>query len=686
MSDDWSQYRAQPKTDEWAQYHSSNFQKRPKGDDEKSPEKNNEGYFRRNFINPLKATKGKNSLETAGNLADLLVNKPIEMTGLPSIGRGFFQGGENIVRGIGNIPADIQEWRGHPINPVKIPGLGQVYPIPETNFDKLAPLKNTNPYVNEAGQDIGQMLSLAPISKIYQGLKGGVEALPYSRKIPEMVKNLLAGTATGAAVSPDNRGLGAALGSASELVPASMRGAKNYFQGRNTPGREKDLYKAMMEHEMQKADLESLKNLSTHKFGKNNPEALMLSAQDKAAQLEEAEAFKRRHFPNEQMLPGQQLVPEAEHWVKNTNEVLKQTLGEGDTHSQDLSKHIVEAFEGVPTIEAHPKTGLPREVRVGGERKAWGAKMDELEHNLPEVEIPSTDTHSVDAALKSYYGKKSDISEEEKEAFKKLIEPAYTKNKKISGRQFFRAYRSLRTIEGKERSKAFGLSPKEHDEWIDRANETKKTYEDMEKIIAKHFPEGTMKQLYELNHEYSNKIAPLHENPMYQQMLKHGRYEGDMVEALSGTTSGNKILNNMIQNDPELSRLVLGHSFAENPAKLMKPNKAIEPFVRANPQIAELMGHQKTAASALEAAKRNEEMFKHVEKIPKLSQEIHEQRMFAKRLEQEAEVTGLTKAEVDKKIIEYEKAQKKLRALTNKLIGASILGTGVGYVAKKVRE
>ena len=536
---------------------------------------------------------------------------------------------------------------------------------------------------------IGSLGMGLPAYRGYQGAKKGIEALPYAEKIPELIRNVLAGSSVGAAISPDHRGLGAALGGAAETAPFALRGAKNYFQGRNTSGREKDLYKAMMEHEMQKADLESLKNLSTHKFDKNNPEALMLSAQDKAAQLEEAEAFKRRHFPNEQMLPGQQLVPEAEHGVNNVNEVLKQTLGEGGTHSQDLSKQVVNAIEGVPVMEPHPKTGLPREVRRGGLREEIGSKYDKLEESLPDIKIPgSPDMEAVEKELKKYTGDKANLSEEQKESFRKALAATHpsNKSKEVNGKQFFRAYRSLKRMEGNQRSKAFGLSPKEHDEWIERANETKKTYENMEKIIEEHFPKDTIKTLHEINHEYSNKVAPLHENPMYQQMLKHGRYTGDMAEALSGTTPGNKILNNLIQNNPELSRLVIGHSFAENPAKLMKPNKAIEPFVRANPQIAELMGHQKTAASALEAAKRNEEMFKHVEKIPKLSQEIHEQRMFAKRLKQEAEVTGLTKAEVAKKRIEYEKAQKKLRALTNKLIGASILGTGVGYVTKKVRE
>lgn len=667
MNDKWEQYRAQPVEDKWAQYEAQPIEQ-PRPKKEKTSKKNEElaQLEQLKKQHPLmyklaEHLQGSPTLEKLGNAAGHF-NNAVEGTGLPSLAKGFFGTGIDMGRGLANL----------------VPGVN----IPKQQYKEL----NVNPYVGQGAEIIGSLGMGLPAYRGYQAAKKGVEALPYAKKIPELIRNVLAGSGVGAAISPDHRGLGAALGGAAETVPYAIGAGKNYFQNRNTTGREKDLYKAMMEHEMQKADLESLKNLATHKFGKNNPEALLLSAQDKAAQLEEAEAFKRRHFPNEQMLPGQQLVPEAEHAVKNTNEALKQTLGEGGTHSQDLSKRIVEAIEGVPTIEPHPKTGLPREVRIGGERKAWGAKMDELEHNLPEVEIPSTDTKAVDAALKNYYGKKSDISAEDKENFKKLITPAYTKNKKINGRQFFRAYRSLRSIEGKERSKAFGLDPKSHDEWIDRANETKKTYEDMEKIIEKHFPKDTMKRLYELNHEYANKIAPLHENPMYQQMLEHGRYKGNIAEALSGTTTGNKILNNMIQNDPELSRLVVGHSFAEHPEKLMKPNKTIEPFVKANPEISKLMDYQKQAASQLEGAKRNEEMYKHIEKIPKLGKEIHEQRMLAKRLKQESEVAGLSKADVAKKKIEYEKAQKKLRSTLNKLITSTIATSAVTYGVKKLRE
>lgn len=608
--------------------------------------------------------QGSPTLEKLGDAAGHF-NNAVEGTGLPSLAKGFYGTGINMGRGLANL----------------IPGVN----IPEQQYKEL----NVNPYVGQGAETIGSLGMGLPVYRGYQAAKKGLEAIPHMTKIPELIRNILAGSGVGAAISPDHRGLGAALGGAAETVPFAVSGAKNWFRNRNPSGREKELYKAMMEHEIQKSEQEALKNLATHKFGKNNPEALLLSAQDKAAQLEEAEAFKRRHFPNEQMLPGKQLISEAEHGVQATDEALRQSLGEGGTHSRDLSERIVNAIEGNPVIEPHPKTGLPREVRKGGLREEIGSKYDKLEESLPDIEIPgSPDMEAVEKELKKFTSDKANLTEEQKDSFRKALAATHPsgKSRKINGKEFFRAYRSLKRMEGNQRSKAYGLSPKEHDEWIERANQTKKTYEDMEKIIENHFPKDTIKTLHEINHEYANKVAPLHENPMYQQMLQHGRYKGNMIEALTGTTSGNKILNNMIQNDPELSRLVLGHSFAKNPEKLMEPNKAIEPFVRANPEISRLMGHQKEAAAQLETAKNRAEMYKHIENMPKLGKEIHEQRMLANRLKNEAEATGLTKAEVAKKKMEYEKAQKKLKSMLNKLITSSIAASVITYGVKKVRE
>ena len=612
--------------------------------------------------------QGSPELKKAANVAGHIKNI-VEGTGLPSAAKGFFETGTNIGRGLTNL----------------IPGVN----IPKQQYNDL----NVNPYVGETGEILGSFGMGGPVLKGYQGLKSGISKLPYAKKIPELVRSIIAGSATGSAISPEHRGLGAGIGAAAEIVPAAIRGVKSYISSINTTAKERDLFKAIAEHEAQKSSEASLKAKSKHNFGQTSPEGLTLSAQDKQRQLEEAKKFQEHFLSEEKQLPGQQTIPEAEYGIQNVNDILRHILGEGEPHSQQLSKYIVDAIEGEPVIRPHPKTGLPREVREGGLREEWGKKMDALENNLPDVHLPrSANMAAVEKELEKLIGPHSGLSDKEKDKFREVLAKTHpsSKAKTINGKEFFRAYRSLRSLEGEQRTKAFGLDPKSHDEWIARANETKQTYDDMEKIIKEYFPEDTMKRLYQLNHDYSTQIAPLHENPMYQQMLKHGRYSGDIVEALSGTTKGNGILNNMIRNNADLSRLVLGHSFAGNPDKLLKPNQLLDPFVNANPEIARLLGLQKEAQTQLQTAQNTAQMHKQTDMIPKLTKEIKEQQRMAKRLLDESEVTGLTKTEITTKKMAYEKAQKKLRATMYTLLGSTILG-GAGikitpYVMKNMIE
>ena len=390
------------------------------------------------------------------------------------------------------------------------------------------------------------------------------------------------------------------------------------------------------------------------------------------------------------MLPGEQLIPEAEHGINNVDQVLRQTLGEGEPNIQDLSKHISTAFEGEPVMRPHPKTGLPREVREGGLREEIGKKYDALEENLPEVKIPSHDVKAVEKELEQLTSNKSNLSDAEKDKLRGVLAESHPSNKNqvVSGKKFFRAYRSMRKLEGEQRSKAFGLDPEAHDSWIERANNTKASYEKMEDIINKHFPKDTIKKLHEINHEYSQKIAPLHENPMYQKMLK-GNYFGDIIKDLSGTTKGNNILRDLIQKNPEMSRLALGHNYSEKPANLLKPKAINEPYINAHPEISKLLGLQKQAQGQLENAKQMEQLHKQVGNIPKLNKEIEGQRKIIQRLKDEEKMTRLSKEEVATKKYEVAEAQRKLNKLLTKVKIASYLGpagVATAYGLKKILE
>lgn len=608
--------------------------------------------------------QGTPGLKAAGNIAGGF-NKAVEASGLPSAARGFLGTGIDIGRGIANLLPGID---------VKKQELPQLY---------------ANPYVAEGAQTIGSLGMGLPLYRGYQGITKGLEVTPGLKMIPEKIRNLLAGTTTGAVISPDDRFLGGALGAATELAPSAISAVKNKIKGLNSSYAEKELFKARAEHEMQKNALESLKNLTQHEFGASNPEKLLLSAADKRAQLEAAKKFKANRIGEEKMLPGQQLIPEAEYGVSNVNQLLNKTLGEGEPNIQNLSKHIVEAIEGVPTVRPHPKTGLPQDIREGGLREEIGRQYDILENELPDIKIPqSPDLNEIEKELASLTGAKSSLTDAEKDSLRQVLIASHPSSgtKTINGKKFFRAYRSLRSLEGEQRSKAFGLSPEAHDEWISRANKTKQTYEDMEKIIKEHFPENSLKRLHDINYRYSKEVAPLHENEIYQQMLKHGRVNGNVIEKLSGTTKGNNILNKLISSNPELSRLLIGNEYAGKAEKLLKPNKLLEPYLKANPEISRLVGLQKEAQTQLQTAKQNAELFKHVEDIPNLNKQIKEQEALAKRLAYEAEVSGITRQELAKKELEYNKVQRNIVRLRNKLIGASAISGALAVGYQKLKQ
>ena len=167
-------------------------------------------------------------------------------------------------------------------------------------------------------------------------------------------------------------------------------------------------------------------------------------------------------------------------------------------------------------------------------------------------------------------------------------------------------------------------------------------------------------------------------------MLSSGNIKGNIIEKISGKEKGNSIMRQMIANDPELSRLALGHTYAEKPENLLKPNEIIQPYIQANPQVAELLGLQRQAMGNLETAKQNELIVKQFENLPKQRAEFNRQRAMAKRLRDEAEVTGLSKQEVNKKRLAYEEAQKKLNKFVKQAIGTGIAGSATTYALNKL--
>lgn len=611
--------------------------------------------------------QGNPLLSKAGHVAELF-NRDVEQTGLPSMAKGFFGTGINMGRGLANL----------------IPGVN----IQEQQYPQL----NIGPRQERIAEFLGSMGMGAPAFKGYQAAKEGINMIPGASHIPEIIKSMTAGGAVGSALSPDNRGLGGALGAGLEGTAGVFRGGKNFVSNRNIGAKSREYVQSLLDLDAQKASEQSQKAISKHNFGKNTPEALELSAKEKEQQFLENQKRQEKYGAETKMLPGEQLVSEAEYGINNVNNVLRQTLGEGEPHSLQLSERVSNAIEGVPTMEPHPVTGYPREVRKGGLREEIGSQYDKLADTFPEkIQLPGkVDVQGIQKEYEQFLKDFPNVAEETKEEFIQIAEKSHPgiPGEEINPKAFFKAYRAMKQQEGALRSKAhtFGISLADAETLNKKADSLKHTYEEMQNIIEKHFPKDTIKELRRINHEYSTKVAPLNNNKVYLSMLEGGPLKGDILDKISGTKKGNAILRDMIMKDPELSRLALGHSYAEKPENLLKPNKTIAPYIQANPQVSNLLGLQRQALNNLETAKQNELMVKQFENLPKLRSEFNRQRIMAKKLRDEAEVTGLSKAEVLKKKEAYEQAQRKLNSTIKKALGG--IGTSVagGYTLKKLLE
>lgn len=184
-------------------------------------ESGNSQGFLNNLVAQLKAAKGSNPLETAGNVADIF-NKGIERAGIPSAARGVLQGTQDIIRGVGNLPHDVASIFGYP---------NAVPSIPEINLPEV---QGVNPNVAKGAEMAGEILGSIPALKGYQAFKSAMEGTPYIRRLPEAIRGLLAGAATGSAISPENRTQGAAIGSIGGalegLPPFTQRGASKHLR------------------------------------------------------------------------------------------------------------------------------------------------------------------------------------------------------------------------------------------------------------------------------------------------------------------------------------------------------------------------------------------------------------------------------------------------------------------------
>lgn len=274
---------------------------------------------------------------------------------------------------------------------------------------------------------------------------------------------------------------------------------------------------------------------------------------------------------------------EIEQNIAKTNEGAAQYLGEGQEHAARASQQFLDTIEG----RMNPETGK----REGGLRKEIGSQYDQLANDMSKerVQIASSpDLKSIQAEIRKL-GK--GVTGEDKEKLLKMLTSADSKLESVSGADALTSYRELKRQRNKANQKAHteGIGPKEHEEWIKKAEELGSIETRMKEMLEKQIGGEYLERLRVTDKAYSTQIAPLSENRMYQDMRDHGQTAKNIMKYLQGTTRGNQTLNAIMAQNPELQRVIVGQKYASAPGKLANAGEIMKPYERLNPEISKFV-------------------------------------------------------------------------------------------------
>jgi hypothetical protein len=91
-----------------------------------------------------------------------------------------------------------------------------------------------------------------------------------------------------------------------------------------------------------------------------------------------------------------------------------------------------------------------------------------------------------------------------------------------------------------------------------------------------------------INRGYAKEVFPLRKNPVVKA-AKKGKLSGDIINSLRTNESGMPLLREVIKQDPELLRNVVGQRYLVNPSEVHNPNELMREYLDEMPQFKNLL-------------------------------------------------------------------------------------------------
>jgi hypothetical protein len=480
--------------------------------------------------------------------------------------------------------------------------------------------------------------------------------------------------------------------------------------GKKTDPRLAELQKLMAVHEKNLGHENLLKETARDEFKTNNPHSLLHNAAQKEAEYYDSIHALKNIEPEDltNKLPaptGENLVPQAKEANQQINANIANLLGPRQNHTSRAADLVVSALSG----RLNPETGK----REGGLKQELGSEYDSIRDSLQDFYIKAplpVDQEAIEKTVDSMLQGRA--SPEDRAGMIAKITSQLQRasgTEQIPASRYFTQFRQARKDADNSRKKAYkiGVSPEEHDRWMARANQQETRANQMSQILESQIGGIPLERLQAVNHRYATEYAPLHNNPLYQDLLHKGRTSKNMLEYLSGTQSGSDILRNFAQQNPEFSRLILGQQYANHPERLMNAPEHAEGYINSVPQLTNMIQQQLASHNNIRNAEqqaiqvrqehnRVNEAFKESERIqshrqslessiPRLQNEIKRMKQIAPEITDAMRRSGMSKQQIDELTDAIKNTSNKFDKL-KKHAGAYLTGLGTRNMAGLIKD
>ncbi len=165
----------------------------------------------------------------------------------------------------------------------------------------------------------------------------------------------------------------------------------------------------------------------------------------------------------------------------------------------------------------------------------------------------------------------------------------------------------------------------------------------------------TKKLLEEGNKAWSEQVTPVYGLKLYEASKKNkGLPSANIIRETRGKDAGQKILQNIILENPEARMAAIGQRFAKNPENILGASELEQKFIQRTPEIQQLV-------EALESGMRSLENLR--SQKPIRDEQIKAQKELYENQEKEQKKREVAQQKIDalkKEIMKKEEASKKL--------------------------